>query len=190
MTFCPVCGGSHARPEDCPGDLRATGPERHGWRVAVETPFGIESYGVLVAPSRDRWRSRIITYPNVLWTAPGGAVSLKFVGSSPQDAESQAVAFVEAHIRSLGYVRRDALDLPAVSRYRAEAAPYALAAPGPSPRKMRALPVRFGTGPTIFAAMTGNVSASGLFVMTLVPFDPGTDLRVLIELDTGPLGLR
>lgn len=190
LTFCPVCGGSHVKPEDCPGDLRATGPERHGWRVAVETPFGIEAYGVLVAPSRDRWRSRIITYPNVLWTVPGGAVTLKFVGRSPQDAESQAVAFVEAHIRALGYVRRDALDLPAVSRFQAEAAAKAIAAQGPSPRKMRALPVRFGTGPTLFAAMTGNVSESGLFVMTLVPFDPGTDLRVLIDLDTGPLGLR
>jgi len=190
LTFCPVCGGSHAKPQECPGELRATGPERHGWRVAVETPFGIEAYGVLVAPSFDLWRSRIITYPNVLWTVPGGAVTLKFAGRSPQDAESQAVAFVEGHIKARGYVRRDGLDLPAVSRFQAEAAAKAQATTGGSLRKMRALPVQFGTGSKLFAAMTGNISESGLFVITLAPFDPGTEMRVLIDLDTGPLGLK
>jgi Tfp pilus assembly protein PilZ len=190
LTFCPVCGGTHAEPRDCPGELRATGPERHGWRVAVETPFGIEAYAVLVAPSFDLWRSRIITYPNVLWTVPGGAVTVKFAGRSPQDAEAQAVAFVEAHINARGYVRRDGLDLPAVSRIHAEAAANVQATQGPALRKMRAMPVHFGTGQALFAAMTGNLSESGLFVMTLVPFDPGTDLRVLIDLETGRMGLR
>jgi Tfp pilus assembly protein PilZ len=60
----------------------------------------------------------------------------------------------------------------------------------PAVRKLRALPVRFGSGPSLFAAMTGNVSESGLFVVTLAPFDPGTDLRVLIDLDTGPMRLN
>ena len=78
--WCPVCGSVHAGPRDCPGDLRATGPERHGWRVAVETPLGIEAYGILVAPTHERWRARILTFPNVLWTIPGGAATLKFVG--------------------------------------------------------------------------------------------------------------
>jgi len=190
LTYCPVCGGSHAKAQHCPGELRPTGPERHGWRVSVETPFGIEAYGVLVAPSFDLWRSRILTYPNVLWTVPGGAVTLKFAGRSAQDAESQAVAFIEGHINARGYVRRDGLDLPAVARFQAEAAAKAQAATGGALRKMRALPVHFGTGPTLLAAMTGNVSESGLFVITLAPFDPGTDLRVLIDLDTGPVGLK
>jgi Tfp pilus assembly protein PilZ len=185
-----VCGGSHATPRECPGDLRATGPERHGWRVTVETPYGLEAYGVLVAPSLDLWRARIITYPNVLWTVPGGDFSLKFAGATPQEAESSAVAFVEGHIKSRGYVRRDTQDTPAVSGYPAEAQARAAAAAGPALRKMRALPVRFGTGPTLFAAMTGNLSESGLFLMTLAPFDPGTGLRVLIDLDTGPIGLK
>jgi Tfp pilus assembly protein PilZ len=87
-------------------------------------------------------------------------------------------------------VRRDGLDLPAVSRIQAEAAEKARSAGGPAMRKMRALPVQFGKGQALFAAMTGNVSESGLFVITLAPFDPGTDLRVLIDLDTGPLGLK
>jgi hypothetical protein len=190
LDFCAVCGGSHARSQDCPGDLRATGPERHGWRIAVETPYGIEAYGVLVAPSFELWRARIITYPNVLWTVPGGAITLKFVGATPQEAETRAVAFVEGHIKARGLVRHETPDLPTVSRFRAEADARALAAAGPALRKVRAIPVRFGVGPTLFAAMTGNLSESGLFVMTLAPFDPGTGLRVMIDLDTGPIGLK
>jgi Tfp pilus assembly protein PilZ len=145
---------------------------------------------VLVAPSGDLFRARILTYPNILWTVPGGAVTVKFASRSAQEAESQAIAFVEGHIKSLGYVRRDALEIPGVARYRAEAQARAAAAAGPALRKMRAMPVRFGTGPSLFTAMTGNLSESGLFVMTLVPFDPGTGLRVLIDLDVGPVGLQ
>ena len=190
LGWCSVCGGNHETPQECPGDLRATGPERHGWRIAVDTPYGIEAYGVLVAPSLDVWRARIITYPNVLWTVPGGSLTLKFAGDTPQEAEASAVSFIEGHIKSRGYVRRDTQDAPEVSRYRAEAEARALAAAGPALRKMRALPVRFGNGPTLFAAMTGNVSESGLFVMTIAPFEPGSDLRVLIDLETGPVGLK
>ncbi len=190
LAWCTVCGGNHQTPKECPGDLRATGPERHGWRVAVETPYGVEAYGVLVAPSHALWRARIVTYPNILWTVPGGALTLKFSGATPQEAETRAIAFVDGHIASRGFVRLDLADAPAVSRYRAEAEAKALAAAGPTLRKLRALPIRFGAGPTLFTAMTGNLSESGLFVMTLAPFDPGTGLRVLIDLATGPVGLK
>ncbi|HEX4822905.1 MAG TPA: PilZ domain-containing protein [Candidatus Polarisedimenticolaceae bacterium] len=186
--WCPACGSDHEKPGDCPGDLRATGPERHGWRVAVETPHGIEAYGVLVAPSTDRWRARIVTYPNILWTIPGGSRTLKFVGASPQDAEARAVGFVEGHIKARGYRRRDALDGPTVGRIRAEA--RALANVGPARRKQRSLPIRFGSGPSLFTAMTGNVSESGMFVATLAPLDSGVALRVLVDLETGPVGLK
>lgn len=189
LTFCPVCGGSHTRREDCPGDLRATGPERHGWRITVETPYGLEAYGVLVAPSFDLWRARIVTYPNVLWAAPGGAITLKFAAATPQDAEAQAVAFVEGHIKARGYARHETANLPTVSPFGAEAEAQAAAA-GPALRKVRAIPVRFGTGPALFAAMTGNLSESGLFVVTMAPFEPGTGLRMMIDLETGPVGLK
>lgn len=190
LGWCSTCGGSHATPKDCPGDLRATGPERHGWRVTVDTPFGIEAYGVLVAPTFDLWRARVITYPNVLWTVPGGNVTLKFAGSTPQEAEGSAVAFVEGHIRSRGYARRDTPEAPEVSPFNAEAQARALAAAGPALRKLRAIPVRFGSGASLFSAMTGNLSESGLFVMTIAPFDPGSELRVLLDLETGPVGLQ
>jgi hypothetical protein len=175
---------------DCPGELRATAPERHGWRITVDTPFGLEAYGVLVAPTLDVWRARILTYPNILWTAPGGGVTLKFVGATPQEAESLAVQFIESHIDARGYVRRETGELPAVSKFQAEARAKMLAAAGPAMRKMRAVPVRFGSAPPFFTAMTGNLSESGLFLVTLAPFDPGTGVRVVLDLDTGPLGLK
>ena len=38
--FCCVCGTEHHGPASCPGELRATGAEKPGWRINVETPFG------------------------------------------------------------------------------------------------------------------------------------------------------
>ncbi len=189
LAWCGVCGGRHVRPQECPGDLRATGTERHGWRVTVETPHGFEAYGVLVAPSDDLWRARILTYPNVLWTAPGGAVTIKFVGATPQDAEARAVAFVEDHIRACGYLRRDALDVTKVAAYNAEAQAK-LAAGGPAVRKLLAFPVRFGGANATFSAMTANLSESGLFLVTMAPFEAGVGLRVVMDLENGPVGLR
>jgi hypothetical protein len=187
LAWCAICGSTHPRPKDCPGDLRATGPERHGWRVAVETPHGIEAYGILVAPSSDLWRARILTYPNVLWTIPGGGSTIKFVGATAQASEAKAVAFVEGHIRARGYLRRDGIDPVVAGRFRAEAARGASA---PALRKIRSIPVRFGTGPSLFSAMTGNISESGLFVATFAPLDPGLAIRVLVDLDLGALGMR
>jgi len=186
--WCPVCGSAHAEPRECPGDLRATGPERHGWRVAVETPHGIEAYGVLVAPTHEAWRARILTFPNVLWTIPGGAATLKFVGKTPQVAEALAVSFIEGHIRARGFVRRDTMEHTAAGSYRAEARPGA--AVGAAMRKPHAMSIRFGNGPALFAAMTANISESGMFVATMAPLDAGTVLRVMMSLETGPLGMR
>lgn len=188
IAWCPTCGSAHADPTDCPGELRATGPERHGWRVAAATPHGVEAYGVLVAPARELWRARVVTYPNVLWTIPGGTRTLKFVGATPQEAEARAIAFVEGHIKARGYEVRHALDGATVGRIRAEA--RALAAVSPALRKLRALPVRFGAGSALFNAMTGNLSESGLFVATLAPLEPGVALRVLMDLEIGPVGLK
>jgi len=165
--WCVVCGSVHAGPADCPGDLRATGAERHGWRVAVETPHGIEAYGVLVAPTHERWRARILTFPNVLWTIPGGAATLKFVANTPQRAEALAVSFVEGHIKTRGYVRRDQMDPANPGRFGAEMS-HGVAASAVL-RKAHALPVRFGNGPTLFSAMTANLSESGMFVADGAP---------------------
>jgi hypothetical protein len=145
---------------------------------------------VLVAQTVDRWRARILTYPNVLWTAPGGQVSVKFVGSTPQEAEAAAVAFVEGHIKARGYRRSEKPEPPSVSGYKTEAGAKVANLVNVSARKLRAVPIRFGVPPTFFSAMTGNVSENGLFVISLAPLNPGSGVHVLVSLDIGSLGLK
>lgn len=171
---CSICFTWHRSTEDCPGDLRATGPEREGWRVHVETPHGTEAIGVLLAPSHERWRARILTYPNVLWLAPGGGGALKFHGSSAQEAESKAVAFVREHMRLRGFQSQDPRT----------AAVAAMAPRVPAtPRKLRHLPVRFGIGRPSIIGATVNVSREGMFVSTEGPYDAGIPLRLRLDLD-------
>ena len=57
LTWCAVCSSGHSLQEQCPGELPATGPERHGWRVNAETPRGIVAHGVMIVPSVERVQS-------------------------------------------------------------------------------------------------------------------------------------
>jgi hypothetical protein len=187
--FCCVCGAEHSGPASCPGELRATGAERPGWRVHVETPFGLEAIGVLLAPSHDQWRARIVTYPNVLWTAPGGRGTLKFVGDTAEEAEARAILFVEQHVQAKRYLRRDGLaPLAGVPLKRpAGAARPVFAAVR---RKSRCLPVRFGLDRAITRGMTVNLSTEGMFVGVASPEDGGMSLLIHLDLDGHTLPLR
>jgi len=190
--WCPICGTSHDAPRDCPGDLRATGSERPGWRVHVETPFGHEAIGVLLAPSHDIWRARIVTFPNVLWTLPGGRGTMKFVGETPEDAERNAVAYIEQHVRAKRYVRRDALEPVAMpskpKNAPGEFVPRALKAT--SPRKQRALPVRFGSERAATRGVTVNLSSDGMFVGAPSPLEAGRVLFIHLDVSGHTLPLR
>ena len=62
-----------------------------------------EVYGILVAEAGEHWRARILTYPNMLWSIPGGRGTIKFVGASAQDAERQAIEFIREHCRKRGF---------------------------------------------------------------------------------------
>ncbi len=107
LGWCGVCGTEHGSRRRCPGDLPATGPENPGWKVNVETPRGIEAYGVLLAPCHRRWRARVLTYPRVLWLVPGGDCSLKFMAGTADQAERKASRFISEHSLLRGYVMRD-----------------------------------------------------------------------------------
>ena len=50
MEWCLVCCTAHGKDDPCPGELLATGPERHAWRVSVDTPHGMETRlnGILI----------------------------------------------------------------------------------------------------------------------------------------------
>ena len=104
IPWCPVCQTRHASRKDCPGELLATGPERHAWRVEVRTPaLGPRSTACWSRSRRELWRARVLTYPNMLWSVPGGRGTLKFVGDTALEVERQAVEFVREHCRSRGY---------------------------------------------------------------------------------------
>jgi len=172
-SFCAVCGtGSHAL-ENCPGGLHATGADRPGWHVRVETPRGSEEIGVLLAPTHDRWLARIMTYPNVLWSAPGRTGALKFVGETPDEAEAQAIAFVELHLKA----RRRAAG---ASRTRFAAAL----------RKSKSLPVRLRLDRVITRGVTVNLSVEGMFVGVASPADCGRSVLIHLDLDGHTLPLR
>lgn len=191
--WCPTCCTRHAPAEDCPGTLLATGPERHGWRVHVETPHGHEAYGVLVAPAGDLWRARILTYPNILWMVPGGGGSIKFVATSPAEAESQAIRFIEDHCHRHRFLRRDQVEPVEVARIAAEEAkPARSRRPRilPAPRKLRSVPVRFGVERASQLGSTFNLSETGMFVVTPEPLEPGVPVKLHLEVNAATVSLR
>jgi len=185
--WCNTCCTRHPPGRRCPEQLNATDAERHGWRVNVESPAGIEAYGVLVAAAGDRWRARILTYPNVLWLVPGGAGTMKFLADTPQLAELQAIEFIREHCRTRGLgIRREEVREIAAGLPRG-ASP---AAGNPAPRKIRFLPLRFGLANPSEPGGVGNLSESGLFVITGTPISRGTEVRLLLMLSTEDLSLR
>jgi len=189
QSFCRVCGTGHSGPAACPGELRATGAERPGWRVNVETPFGHEAIGVLLAPSHDQWRARIVTYPNVLWSAPGGRGALKFVGNTREEAEAQAIGFVERHVLAKRYLRRDGL-VPADVKRPGTPAASTRSLVAVVPRKTKVLPVRFGIDRVIGRGITLNLSCDGMFVGVGSPVDSGNSLLIHLDLNGHTLPLH
>ena len=185
--WCSTCCTSHALDKLCPGELPATGPERHGWRVNVDTPSGIEAYGVLVAESHDVWRARILTYPNVLWLVPGGHGSLKFVGDTAQEAERKASGFVREFCRKRRYrVRHEVAIVNTDGVIHGSSTVHEKQA---AMRKIRFIPVRFGVARASELGGTGNLSETGLFVITDSPVDIGAmvSLSLMLEHDAIPL---
>jgi hypothetical protein len=187
--WCRVCNTRHAPEGDCPGELNATGAERHGWRVTVETPHGIESYGELIAPCREACRARILTYPNVLWLVPGGNSTMKFVSKTPEEVERLAIAFIEEHCTDRGFRRRDQVVPVDAGPLNPEAASGADVgkAPGlartPTARRMpRSLPVRFGPDRATQLGSTADLSEEGMFIMTSVPLEAGTSVLLHLEI--------
>jgi len=189
--WCRVCGTSHQPGGKCPGELLATGPERHGWRVHVDGARGPEAFGVLVAPCGKRWRARILTYPRILWAVPGGS-SMKFVGNTPAEAENRAIGFIKLHCRMRGLQMRETppkVESGAVDLEQDPAAANSAEVQA-SQRELRTIPVRFGTSRPTESAATEDVSEGGLFVVTASPLPDGTEVVMRIEIDGFGIPLR
>jgi Tfp pilus assembly protein PilZ len=188
--WCPICCTPFENRHVCAGSLLATGHERHAWRVHVETPYGLQAFGVLIAPSDDLWRARILTYPNALWTTPGGGSSVKFAGRSPEEAERSAVRFVREHIADNGYRTRDQLNPLEARRVFGRGPRSRPNRQQASTRKSCVLAVRFGSERPVFAGATVNLSREGLFVSTPKPLEAGASVRLHLDVGSRALPLR
>ena len=187
-TWCSTCCTQHGRLEECPGELVAVEEERNGWRVTVVTPHGLQTMGVRVADTGGVWRARILTFPNILWAVPDGRGTIKFVGGSPQEAEQRAAEFIRMHCRAKGFTiwKRAADVVPAALDRDAEDSPLAPPAGGPAPRRIRYLPVRFGVAGPSESGRTGDLSSTGLFVITDSPVPTGRFVELLLYVDRAP----
>ena len=190
-TWCLICGTMHDDDDECPGELLATGPERHGWRVLVDTPQGPEVYGTLVAPAGDHWRARVLTYPNVLWIV-GRGNTMKFVGSTPASVEKAAIRFIKGHCKSHGFTART--EVPSVESGGVALEQDVTAARSEavraSQRQLRAVRVYYGTGRPDQEAETDDLSEGGLFIRTDEPMPVGTDLQLRFEAEGFGIPLR
>jgi len=194
LEWCRHCGTQHFEPSRCPGELCATGPERQTWRVTADVPGGMQGYGVLVAPVGDRFRARILTFPNILWTVPGGGGTIKFVGRTEAEAERLAIDFIRHHGHERGYTLRDELELVSGPAVYFNPTPFVHAPPRSLiqryPRFERRLPIRFGRNRPIWLAVTGNLSLGGLFVSTEHPVTGGESIGLLLEMEHCKVPLR
>jgi hypothetical protein len=111
---------------------------------------------------------------------------MKFVARSSDEAEQRARAFVREHCARKGYVMHDEIALADVaSNVPSERRPVQR-----EPRFVRALPIRYGTGRPVAAGTTGNLSETGMFVVTPHPAAEGDQLGLVLQLEHCQVPLR
>ena len=180
-SWCAQCCTRHDDTNSCPGQVRITGLERHGWRGVYKTAHGGEAYGTLIAPAGQRWCARIVTCPNILWCIPGQGRAMKFVADTPHEAEAQAIGYVKDHCRRLGY--RPLEDLPASVRIDMHDPGTPSPRPSPACRKLHAMSIKWGIDAPTADAGTRDLSESGLFLITPDPPEPGVPVRLHLRLE-------
>jgi hypothetical protein len=151
----------------------------------VQTGARGEDYGVLVAPAGELWRARIVTFPNMLWSVPGGRGTAKFVGRSPGEVEQLAAAFIREHCRQRGYrwseirqpVQSGTIDPDSSDGDRDVG----------NTRFLHSIEVRFGVDAPKQKASTADLSAGGLFIVTNKPLPAGRRIKLVLELENASL---
>lgn len=159
---------------------------RPGFTTTVITPWGRETYQVLLREEAHLWAAMIITLPNRVWAKSGGREALKFHGATAAEAEKAAVEFIEAERIATG--RR--LWSP-WSETAAKNRPTAIAPPQgqdhPAARYPLRLLVRFGSDAPKLPGLTANVSESGLFVITDSPNPVGRHVQIDLRFPDQPV---
>ena len=178
--WCLSCCTMHRPGGHCPGEILATGVERHGWRVVTQDKLSTRVIGTLIAPAGDRWRARIITYPKILWVIPRGG-TMKFLGPTAAQAEQNAVDYIIDHCNSRGITLHKEVPHVDSERVDPEQEPHATDGLEDSRRTLKSVAIRYGTDATDRSAMTGDLSRAGLFIVTPDPLARGTALKLFIR---------
>lgn len=184
MKWCAVCCSRHAAGASCPGPLMATGPERHGRRFQFVQGSRVEQCGVLIAEAGEYWRARILTYPNMLWSVPGGRGTIKFAGSTPEAAEQLAVAFIREHGKARGMTLSEAGETVEAGPVEPERAATQAPCGSKEERHPRVRPIRFGEEKAVQAARTADFSHGGVFIVTDHPLPQGRRLKMVLDLES------
>jgi hypothetical protein len=121
----------------------------------------------------------------VLWTIPGGRGTIKFVGETREEAEAQAVAFIESHVQAKRLGRSPATPEPRQAPLPAPPTSHATAR-----RKFACLPLRWGHGQARLRGVTVNLSLEGMFISAPAPEDDGESVLINLELDGHTVPLR
>lgn len=179
--WCAVCCTRHTPGGECPGNLLATGPERHAHKFAVAQENRLEYYGVLIAEAGDHWRARIFTYPNMLWSVPGGRGTIKFVGDTAKEAETRAIEFLNEHCEARRYTMQEAAIEPQVGQLEKENADQLSPQGGKEERHPCKVPIRFGEEKAEQAATTANLSSGGVYIATDKLVEKGKRVRMLLD---------
>lgn len=183
MEWCPVCCSRHAAGSPCPGSLMASGPERQGRRFQIVQGSRVEYCGVLIAEAGEHWRARILTYPNMLWSVPGGRGTIKFAGATPDEAERLAVAFIREHSKARGLSLNEAKKVVEAGRVEPERNLGESPQRAKEERHPKERPIRFGEQKASQTARTGDFSHNGLFIMTDKLLPQGRRLKLVLELE-------
>jgi len=158
-----------------------------GFALTVLTQRGKEIYQVFLEETSAGWVARIVTLPNQIWAVPGGREAVKFHGSTASEAESAAAAFIEQERIASG--RRLWIPRPGVRDQAKPGGPILVTHPKVADRIARRFLVRFGLAKPDRPGVTGNLSETGLFIITNMPGQVGSELEIDLRLPDAPLVL-
>lgn len=154
----------------------------------VLTPWGKETYQVFIQRAEAGWIARIVTLPNRIWVQPGAREAVKFYGANASEAEGAAAAFMDEERVATG--RRLVAASAGDPEDSVESGILVPPAPRAATRLTQRFLVRFGAEAPERPGVTGNLSESGLFIITDRPGSIGAGLEIDLRLPDLPLVLE
>ena len=158
-----------------------------GLARTVLTPHGKETSQVFLQRTRSGWVARIVTLPSRIWVQSGGREAMKFYGATATEAEAAAGEFMDQERIASGrrlLNERSAEAMPSLVRGTLESA-----MPRVASRVAQRFLLRFGVARPDRAGVTGNISETGLFIITDRPSLVGCEIEIDLRLPDLPIVL-